>query len=75
MSGQLVDEIRSRLERLSDEEQGRVLEFIRTLGAEVPDTLSGKGLVRFVGIIPPDDLARMAQAIEEDCEKVDVSEW
>jgi hypothetical protein len=32
-------------------------------------------LLGFAGVIQPDDLDRMRQAIEEGCEQVDVHEW
>jgi hypothetical protein len=75
MSQQLKDEIVSQLDSLSDAEQRRVLEFVHALASASPDSLSGRGLLRFVGLIPADDLALMAKAIEEECERIDASEW
>ena len=39
---------------------------------EQPVGVSGKQLLKFRGFIPPDELEQMSQAIEEDCERVDV---
>ncbi|MCL6478689.1 MAG: XRE family transcriptional regulator [Peptococcaceae bacterium] len=36
---------------------------------------SGKSLLRFAGAIDPDDLKTIEQAIQEECEKVDQSDW
>jgi hypothetical protein len=32
-------------------------------------------LLRLAGSIPPDDLELMREAIEQDCERVDLNEW
>jgi hypothetical protein len=37
--------------------------------------IPGKDLLQFAGLIDPDDLALMRQAIEEDCGRVDLDEW
>ena len=42
--------------------------------AEVSGT-PGKQLLRFAGSIPPEDLKLMQEAIEQDCERVDINEW
>ncbi len=52
--------------------QHRVLDFAKSL---VPKGVEGKSLLRFEGFIPADDLERISKAIEEGCDKVDVSEW
>ncbi len=55
--------------------QRQVLEFVRSLvKAEVRGT-PGQQLLRFAGSIPADDLQLMRQAIEHDCERIDVDEW
>jgi len=35
----------------------------------------GKQLLQFAGAIPLDDLELMRQAIEDECEQVDLNEW
>ena len=37
--------------------------------------LRSSDLLRFVGLIPPDDLKRMSEVIEDECERVDLNEW
>ena len=32
-------------------------------------------LLQFVGTIPADDLQKMSDAIEADCERIDLDEW
>ena len=75
MSSLLKAQIIEQLDHLPDAEQRRVLEFARSLASSEPVGVPGKDLLPFAGLIEADDLQRMAQAIEEGCEKVDVSEW
>ncbi|OHE59284.1 MAG: hypothetical protein A2Z47_07890 [Thermodesulfovibrio sp. RBG_19FT_COMBO_42_12] len=68
----IKDNLIAQLDKLPYDLQLRVLDFARAL---VPKGIEGKGLLRFEGIIPADDLQLMSKAIEENCEKVDISEW
>jgi hypothetical protein len=64
----LIDQI----SRLPYDLQLRVFDFVKTL---IPKGIEGKSLLRFEGAISADDLHLMSKAIEEGCEKVDISEW
>ena len=64
----LIDQI----EKLPHDLQLRVLNFAKAL---IPKGVEGKRLLPFAGVISEDDLQRMSDAIEENCEKVDVHEW
>lgn len=68
----IKEDLLSQMDDLSPELQRKVLEFAKSMAHK-----GGKGasLLKFVGSIPPDDLRRMTNAIEEGCEKVDKSEW
>ncbi len=68
----IKDDIIARLEGLPRDLQHRVLEFAKSLS---PQGVEGKSLLRFEGTIPDDDLRLMSKAIEDTCEKVDISEW
>jgi hypothetical protein len=68
-------EIISQLSKLPLEKQEQVLHFVRALTLAGPPGVPGKDLLRFAGTIEPDDLQVMARVIEEDCEKVNLSEW
>ena len=64
----LPQEILERVRALPDEDQRRVLEFVRSLG--IPRTgVPGAELLRFAGAIERHELQRMSQAIEEGCEQ------
>jgi hypothetical protein len=69
----MTPEDRELFEKLDAAQQQRVLEFVRSLSE--PQGVPGSSLLRFAGMIPLDDLEKMAQAIEEDCERIDPSEW
>lgn len=75
MSTLIVDRIVEQLKALPYESQQRVLEFARGLQDSTPHGLPGDRLLRFAGVIPPDDLQLMQQTIEEGCERVDADEW
>ncbi len=68
----IKDNLIAQLDKLPHDLQLRVLDFAKTLA---PKGVEGKSLLRFEGAIPGDDLQLMSQAIEEGCEKVDISEW
>ena len=72
---QLQDELVRQLESLSPELQLRVLEFARKLVNSTPKRVVGKELLRFAGMLSPEDAKVMSEAIEAGCEKVDLSEW
>ncbi|MYB65575.1 hypothetical protein F4X73_12865 [Candidatus Poribacteria bacterium] len=70
-----IQEIVKRLNSLSPGQQRQVLDYILELSGETPKGISGKELLEFVDLFPPEDIAQIKKAIEEDCEQVDTSEW
>ena len=70
-----IQEIVQRLENLSPGQQRQVLDFTLELSGESPKGISGKELLEFAGLFPPEDLEEIKQAIEEDCGQIDESEW
>jgi hypothetical protein len=71
----IIDEVVEQLKVMPQPLQRQVLEFVRSLvRAEVRGTL-GQQLLHFAGSIPSDDLQLMREAIEQDCEQVDIDEW
>ncbi len=68
----LKDNLIAQLDKLPYDLQLRVLDFAKAL---IPKGVEGKSLLKFEKAIPPDDLQLMSKAIEEGCEKVDISEW
>ena len=66
------DNLINQIDKLPHDLQLRVLDFVKAL---TPKGVEGKSLLRFEGFIRADDLQLMSKAIEEGCEKVDISEW
>jgi hypothetical protein len=71
------EQIVSQLDKLSEEQQQQVLEFSQRLPSTLPPPIPGEVLIARAREInfDPQDLAEMAQAIEEDCERIDWDEW
>ena len=71
------EELLKYLKKLSPEQQERLLDFARSLSATPapPKGRSGKDLLTFAGAIKNHELAEIAKAIEEDCERTDASAW
>ncbi len=75
MSIPIIDEVVEKLKVMPQPLQRQVLEFVRSLvKSDIRGTL-GQQLLRFAGSIPSDDLQLMREAIEQDCERVDIDEW
>lgn len=75
MNVSIIDEVVEQLKSMPQHLQSQVLEFVRALvKAEVRGT-PGRQLLHFAGSIPSDDLQLMREAIEQDCERVDVNDW
>ncbi|WP_240610801.1 DUF2281 domain-containing protein [Ammonifex thiophilus] len=69
------EEILRELDRLPPELQREVLDFARALASSVSEGTPGEKLLRFAGILTPEEAELMERAIEEGCERVDLSEW
>lgn len=71
----IIDEVVEQLKVMPLPLQRQVLKFVRSLvQAEVRGT-PGQELLRFAGSIPSADLQLMREAIEQDCERVDIDDW
>jgi hypothetical protein len=68
-------EIAKRVEVLPADLQERVLRFVASLSAPSPVGESGSALRRISSCLDPLSAREMIQAIEQECERVDTSEW
>ena len=66
------NEILASIGRLPAHLQRKVLDFASSLQNR---GVTGKECLKFQGGIPPEDLNKMAEAIEKDCERIDASGW
>jgi len=71
----VVQQVVKQLDRLPFGFQRMVLDFAQALVMSLPRGVPGKQLLRFAGTIELDDIQTMKQAIEAECERVDVDEW
>jgi hypothetical protein len=75
MSISIIDQVIEQLRSMPQPLQWRVLKFARTSIASQIQGVPGQQLLKFAGVIPSDDLQLMQEAIEQDCEQVDLNEW
>ena len=75
ISPALEKELLEQLDKLAPAQQQQVLSFARSLVQARPRGVPGRELLGFAGTILPDDLAAMAQAIEDGCEQINRDEW
>ena len=74
MSPKLREELLQQMALLPEDQQQRVLAFVKNL-VPAAGGVTGKDLLKFSGSIGQPDLQQMAEAIEEGCERIDRSEW
>lgn len=68
-------EILDEIHKLEKGQQTQVLEFVRSFAKSGMEGVPGKTLLRFAGTIEREDLDKMAEAIQADCESVEPHEW
>ena len=71
----LEQELHRQLEALSPERQRQVLHYARTLSGKPLLGVPGSSLLPFAGTIKPSDLKIMSQAVDEDCEQINLEDW
>jgi hypothetical protein len=72
----LEQELISRIQRMSVDQQRKLLSFAQQIQHELPAGIPGEVLIERARRInfPKDDLAEIAKAIEEDCGRIDFVE-
>lgn len=75
VSPSVKEQILSDLGRLSPEQQRRAAELVHGLVAPLPKGASVEDLLSVAGTLDAGAAQEMMQAIEEGCERVDLSEW
>ena len=75
MNNNITIQVMQQLETLPENLQRQVLEFVQALQVLAQRGVPGKQLLQFAGAIPPHDLELMRQAIDQECEQVDLDEW
>lgn len=75
MNESVIPAVIEQMLNLPGNAQRKVLEFLHTLRAPAQRGTPGKQLLQYAGLVQPDALAQMQQAIESGCEQVDADEW
>ena len=55
--------------------QRKVVDFAHSLAKSRPRGTPAKQLLKFAGILSPEEAKAMMDAIEEGCERIDPNEW
>lgn len=74
-SSDLKRDVLKNLDILAAQDQRSVLDITRVLAVRRRSTGKGGPILALAGAFSPDDLAEMKRAIEEDCERVDETQW
>ena len=64
----IAQEILDEIHKLGKGQQAEVLEFVRSLTRSAMAGVPGKTLLRFAGTIDREDLDKMTETIQADCE-------
>ncbi len=75
MHSEIISEAAAQMTKLPYNLQERALNFIKGLALPDKSGVPGKNLLKYVGLIPIDDLNIMSDSIENDCRKIDANEW
>lgn len=71
----IQQEITKQLDRMPLELQRRVLDFAEALAQPRPKGQPGSELLRFAGFLDADSAREIREAVEAECERVDLNEW
>jgi hypothetical protein len=71
----VIREIASQVEKLPSDMQEQVLRFVVSLSTSMPAGENGAHLRQFSSSLDSVSAQQMRQAINEECERVDASEW
>jgi len=72
-SQKISNTIINSISQLNYYQQTKLLEFINSLVSA--NSTDKQGILKFAGAIDKEDLLKMEQAINADCEKIDSNEW
>ncbi|HVF98790.1 MAG TPA: hypothetical protein VND68_03045 [Chloroflexia bacterium] len=71
------DKIINRLDGFTVEQQQKILEYMESLASRLPAGVgtAGSNLLHYAGTLPKEEAEEMMRAIEEQCERIDTSDW
>ncbi len=71
----IQDALLKELDQLPPSLQRKVVDFAHSLTETKPRGTPGRELLKFAGILSPEDAKAMMDAIEEGCERIEPNEW
>jgi hypothetical protein len=71
----VIQEIARQVEKLPSDMQEQVLRFVASLSTSMPAGENGARLRQFSSSLDAISAQQMRQAINEECERVDASDW
>jgi hypothetical protein len=75
MDASITKEVVERMRELPAAQQHLVLEIVKSLANRRPQGVPAKDLLAFAGVISAQDARKMAEAVEERCERVNANAW
>ena len=69
------DKIINRLDALTVEQQQKILEIMESMDARPPVGVPGSSLLHYAGTLSKEEADEMMRVIEEECERIDPSDW
>lgn len=71
----IQSDLLKEVEQLPPPLQRKVVAYAHSLSQARPQGTPGKQLLKFAGILSPEEAKAMMDAIEEGCERIDPNEW
>ena len=71
----IQSDLLKEVEQLPPSLQRKVVVYAHSLSQTRPRGTPGKQLLKFAGILSPEEAKAMMDAIEEGCERIDPNEW
>lgn len=75
MASDLREQINATLDRLTPDQQKKVLDFTTLIASNRPVGVPGKALRPFFGILTNEEADEMIRVIDEDCGRINENEW
>lgn len=75
VSSNIQTELTAVLDRLNEQQQRQVLAFAQRMSKPAPPGVPLRSLLKFAGVLSPEEAAEMTKAIEEGCGQIDHEGW
>ena len=71
------DQIINRLDGFTVEQQQKILEYMESMASQLPVGVgtAGTDLLHYAGTLSKEEAEEMIRVIEQQCERIDTSDW